>query len=356
MNLTAHRELWERLRNAGLVQGDVPSGMSSPWHVRAMLGIAGWIGAIFIISYLSFAFSMTKQNEIILAIICCITSYVILRLAPKNDFSSQFGLAIGLVGQYLFGSAILRYFHAEASLGWLIFFFFEAALTIIMPNFIHRIFTTVATVGALFLSLSQSGLNVFVLPLTAAGCAVVWRGEIRLAAQARFWQPVGYGLAIGVLLIAAMTLSSSSHDLFLFNKRFGDNWLKMHGAEIGTALISVVFLALTVTLLRSLDIKISGKKGITALICAAVVMAASFPAHGLAPASLILILGFAGGNRILFGLGIVALGSFLSYYYYQLNDTLLIKSFILGQTGILLLVARWALRRLFTPSEAKEYA
>jgi uncharacterized membrane protein len=57
------------------------------------------------------------------------------------------------------------------------------------------------------------------------------------------------------------------------------------------------------------------------------------------------VLGYANGNRVLAGLGILVLLGYLSYYYYSLETTLLIKSILLMAVGSLLLGVRLALHR-----------
>jgi uncharacterized membrane protein len=66
------------------------------------------------------------------------------------------------------------------------------------------------------------------------------------------------------------------------------------------------------------------------------------------------VIGFANGNRILAGLGILALLGYLSHYYYSLQLTLLEKSGVLASTGIALLAA-WLLVHRYWP-ESKEGA
>ena len=56
---------------------------------------------------------------------------------------------------------------------------------------------------------------------------------------------------------------------------------------------------------------------------------------------MIVVLGFANGNRVLTGLGITALLFYVSAYYYLLEETLLFKSGVLLATGIVLLATRW---------------
>lgn len=84
-----------------------------------------------------------------------------------------------------------------------------------------------------------------------------------------------------------------------------------------------------------------------ALASAAAVTVASFEAPGISIALMIVLLGFAHGNRVLAGLGVTALLGCVSAYYYLLETTLLVKSMTLGATGAVLLLAREALARWF---------
>uniref|UniRef100_C6E007 DUF4401 domain-containing protein n=1 Tax=Geobacter sp. (strain M21) TaxID=443144 RepID=C6E007_GEOSM len=357
MNQAARFELWERLRKARLVEGGVPSVHSSPWYIRTMLGVAGWIGACFILGFIGTGFAMVMRSAgaaSLAAILCCVGAYAIFRLPSKGDFAGQFGLALGLAGQALFAVAIFKELSDSVSLGFFMFFCVEAVLTLLMPNFMHRIFTTVAAVGALYFASAQAGLQGVVLSMTAAACALVWRGEMRLAARTELWQPVGYGLALGVLQVATV---SAVGERVVSRLRHGEaDWLQRHGNDIGTALVAVIFLAVTMEILKKLDVELTSREGIAIVSCMAVVMVVSFPTHGLIAAALILILGFAGGNRVLFGLGLLAVASFLSHYYYQMRETLLIKSMILAATGGLLLVARWGLLRLIPAKGGRQDA
>jgi uncharacterized membrane protein len=145
-------------------------------------------------------------------------------------------------------------------------------------------------------------------------------------------------------------------DLLHLVGREGDGWLQRYGVEIGTLLVAAVFLAVTVQILRELAIEPSSREGLAILGCAVLAVGVSFPAHGLAAALLLLILGFAGGNRVLFGLGLLAVASFLAHYYFQMRETLLYKSLILGATGLFLLGLRWGLGRLFPAREVRRHA
>jgi uncharacterized membrane protein len=68
-------------------------------------------------------------------------------------------------------------------------------------------------------------------------------------------------------------------------------------------------------------------------------------APGLGSALLILLLGFAAGNRILMAFGVLSLLGFVGHFYYSLHSTLLAKSGLLAATGLCLLTAHFFLRR-----------
>jgi uncharacterized membrane protein len=61
---------------------------------------------------------------------------------------------------------------------------------------------------------------------------------------------------------------------------------------------------------------------------------------------MIVVLGYANGNRVLAGLGIAGLLLYVSAYYYLLELTLLHKSAVLAATGLVLLTARWVVLEL----------
>ena len=90
--MTTKRELlWKRLREAQLVTGELPDAGEArvPWFVRLMLGIAGWIGALFLLGFVGAAFAFIFNNAwaaLVLGAGACAASIAIFRAAPKNDF------------------------------------------------------------------------------------------------------------------------------------------------------------------------------------------------------------------------------------------------------------------------------
>ena len=72
---------------------------------------------------------------------------------------------------------------------------------------------------------------------------------------------------------------------------------------------------------------------------------------GLLATSLIIIIATANSQRALLGLTIIALVSYIFWYYYQLDTSLLIKSLSMLIVGLTMLMVRWLLiKRYFANS------
>ena len=100
-------DLWARLSAEKLVEGERPEGHkpASPWYVRTMLGIAGWIAAVFLLMFVGAAFAFIMQE----AVYAVLARRGLLRRRltlcsgafDGNDFAEQFALVVSLVGQVL---------------------------------------------------------------------------------------------------------------------------------------------------------------------------------------------------------------------------------------------------------------
>lgn len=75
----------------------------------------------------------------------------------------------------------------------------------------------------------------------------------------------------------------------------------------------------------------------------------SIYAAGLLATCLIIVIAMANSQRLLLGLGVLALVGYIFWYYYQLDTSLLVKSGSMLIIGIVVLLMRWLLvRRYFT--------
>jgi hypothetical protein len=347
--------LWATLVDRGLAAGELParSEQRSPWYVRVMLGIAGWIGAVFLFAFVGTLFVFALQSafaSIAIGALTCAGAALIFRSSPKGDFAAQFGLAVSLAGQALIVYGLAKWFDQKLWPIALVMTAVQAALFALVPNFIHRVWVAWTGLFAAALALGDLRLHYLMPALVTAAFAWVWIREFDFGTKGATMRAGGYGLALASMQLVVMHGGSLSRWFF---EPGGPPLGGQIAIWLGDALSAAVLLFAVVLLLRRERVALASPPGRAALIGAALLGIASFKAPGIGPAATILVVGFANGNRVLAGLGVLALLGYLSHYYYSLEATLLEKSIILACTGLALLVARLALNRWW-PLQAKE--
>lgn len=349
--------LWDRLSAEGLVEGEMPEAgrQASPWYVRAMLGVAGWIGALFLLGFVGAAFSLLVEEpsvSIFIGAAFCAGAFALFRIFDGNDFAEQFGLAVSLAGQMLMIGGLSGVLGTSDGVPlYLAIALMEAGLAFLVPNFLHRLLATCGAAIAGALAINEAALHGLSAPILCAGLALVWLEPKVWASRARLWRPVGYGLVLAVLLVETFRLFG---ERLLFDSVDASRWIAIHGPLIGRALTAAVLLWVAVALIRREGVPPASPIGLTAGAAALVLGLVSLTAPGLASALLILLLGFAAGNRLLIAFGILSLLGFVSHFYYSLHATLLEKSGILAVTGLCLLAVWFVLRRVSPSSGAAE--
>jgi uncharacterized membrane protein len=349
--------LWARLREAGLAQGDAPapSAARAPWFVRVMLGIAGWIGALFLLGFVGVGFAFVMRNaavSIAVGALVCAGAALLFRARAQGDFMNQFGLAVSLAGQALMGMGLLRLFGYSSTAAALAIALQQALLFALVPNFVHRVWTSWTAAFAVVYVLGKLGLHSFAPAAVTLGFLWPWLAEFDHPRRGELLRAAGYGLALAAVQTVAM------HGPLLLD------WMHGHGAPgrfsgelwwwLGNVASGLVLVWAVLRLLKREGVGLGEAHGSLALAGAGVLALISLKAPGVGPAVAILVTGFANGNRVLAGLGIVALLGTLSHYYYALHATLLEKSALLAGAGLALLAARYALQRLWPgDTEAK---
>ena len=339
--------LWARLRDGGLVEDDMPEAGDArvPWFVRVMLGIAGWIGALFLLGFVGAGFAFVLKSSgaaFVVGAGACAVAVAIFRAAPKSDFVAQFGLAVSFAGQALLVFAAVQWFE-RSTIGIALFVTLQQALLfILVPNFVHRLWASWSGALAATYVMLDAGMFAFTPAVTTAAFVWVALYEFKLARHGTLVRAGVYGLALAAVqtavlhgdLVAALILGHGHHGISL-----GES-----GVWLGRLASLAVLLWAVVTLLRREGLSLSSGQGRVGLAGALILGIASIKAPGVGPAAAILIVGYANADRVLAGLGIFALLGYLSHYYYSLQATLLEKSGLLAATGIALLVARLAMR------------
>jgi hypothetical protein len=278
---------------------------------------------------------------------CCAGAWFLFRSFEDNDFAEQFGLAVSLAGQVLIVIGLGQYLRVEDPPLYFAVAAALAALAVIVPNGLHRVLTSAGAAVALALGIGQLSLHGLGAPLLSLGVAWIWLEPRRWAVGGRIWRPVGYGLVLALLLIETFRLFGAWQAFGMGRQDL--SWFALYSPLLGRGLTAAALVGVALVLARR-----EGAEGAASgfAVGAALVLALlSLAAPGLASALLILLLGFAAGNRILGALGILSLLGFVAHFYYSLHATLLEKSGILAVTGLCLLAASFILSRRF-PSPA----
>ncbi len=353
MSAADSQALWARLKAAGVVTGDAPASGTAPapWFVRVMLGVAGWIGALFLLFFVGLGLKFLVDSAVgafLTGVIACVAAGMLFHAARGNDFATQFGLAVSLAGQALVMYALFdgRANLGQVSLGMCVF---EAILFFAISNAVHRVWSAWACAYALMTALGNWHIGALAPGLLALACAAIWLSEFH-AKHGALLRAGGYGIALA-LTFAVITAAVSAGTLRGFASRTFDrelseySWMVWIGAGLGS-------IALLWTVWRLLARESARSPAF--LVAAGILALANLKAPGLAPAALILLLGYGNGNRVLFGLGVAGLLGYLSFYYYSLDATLLDKSVLMAATGAALLAARALLQRLWPAAQAQE--
>jgi len=347
MNREAREMLWSQLGDAGLVNGELPAQthVAQAWYIRAMLMAAGWLGALFLFSFVGALFAIVMQNGVAAllfgaGILAC--ARWLMKWPEGGDFAEQFALAAALAGQALCIFGLFDVMPGGGVVRLLLIAAFEVMLIVWMPSYLHRVFCTLAAVVALSIALHDLHGATASTAIVATAFAAVWMHEESwVGVRGTLWEPVGVGLAVALALWDVPQLLVGGLG----------SWTNAWAAQgllwqVGKVAQWVIALVLCAKLLRRAGLMSDSATFRIVMVCAAMLGALAWFAPGLVPALMVLAVGFSSGHRFLFGLGLLALAGFLSGYYYTLQETLLFKSVVLAVTGGVLLAARALSRKL----------
>lgn len=337
--------IWATLQEAGLVQGAAPTTekLESPWYVKVLLAFSGWFASLFLLGFLGVGFEAILRSSIASAItgsLMIAGAYLILRM-PKNEFFEHVALAVSLAGQALIAFSLFD--DLSDKLAWLVIALVQVVLAVVMPNFVHRVFSSFIATFSFSMFLYAYGAPYIFSSIVMFIAAWLWLHEFQYLKHTRKIHAIGYGTVLGLIQLKGVALFSFNPIGWQMGKTNNELWVQPWMAEV---LAGAVMLYVVWELLQRLGHHLPEPLAITALVCTVILSAVSIEAPGITVGMMILLLGFAGSNRILMGLGVVSLLFYISSYYYLLDATLLIKAQTLLATGVVLLLVRWVMLKL----------
>jgi uncharacterized membrane protein len=337
--------IWAALQQAGLVQGDAPmtEKLESPWFVKVLLAFSGWFASLFLLGFVGVGFEEILRNGVasfVTGSLMITGAYAILRI-PKNEFFEHMGLAISLAGQALIVLSLFDDLNDKGS--WFVVALIQVFLAIVMPNFVHRVFSAFIATFSFSMFLSASGVPYIFSSIVMFIAAWLWLHEFQYPKHVRKIQAIGYGAVLGLIQLKGVALFSFNPVGWRMTNTNTEVWAQPWMAEVlaGAVMIYVVW-----QLLQRLGHHLYEPLAIAALVGTVTVTILSIEAPGISVGIMILLLGFAASNRVLLGLGIVSLLFYISSYYYLLDASLLAKAQTLFITGIALLLVRWVMLKL----------
>jgi Domain of unknown function (DUF4401) len=355
MNTQQRETLWQQLQQQGRVSGAMPqeSNPAPPWFVRLMLGVAAWIGALFLFGFVGLAFQEVLTNpagSALLGVSAIGVAVYLFRLKSNNDFALQLGLALCLAGQGLLIVALDKYLRDAAGtfvhyrpLLSAFIFLLELGL-LIVPNFIHRLFSTCVAMLALGWGCAQLGWYFIVPPLLSCGLIAYYWHELPYVRRAGWVRPIGYGILFAMLILPYMITN-------LYINQGHSDVILLNAARINTSLLLLQIGWVIWQQMRQQHITPNSRAAWAVGLAALLLAVLAYWVPGLATGVLIVLLGFGSGNRVLQALGWCVLAWYVGRYYYSLETTLLTKSMVMALSGLVLLAARQGLQLAFPYKE-----
>lgn len=325
--------LWQQLQQAGLVAGELPRSSQPHWSSRLLLGLVGWVAALFLIFFLFMAFNK-PDHALLLGAVLLAGAYALNR-SQRGDLWDQFVLALALAGDGWLLYGLLDRLDIKLALPWFGLCLLSLAIAVLFEHWLLRLFHSGAAALLLTLALACLGLQLLALPLVMAAITFCWLRADRDPERHPLYHAISMGLALSLLVLGRM-----HHPLWDGGGSMLDElglsrlplWLN---PLLCAALLLAVMVKLRLPLLWGIPL---------------VIMSAIIP--GMGAGALVLILGFYGGSLGLMSLSALLLGGFGALYYYDLGLTLMTKSWLLLGSGALLLGARQLLGHYGARSES----
>ena len=342
--MTDSATLWQQLQLAGLVTGELPATQAEQqpaFFLRMLLGVSGWLSAIFFTAFISAAFisvASTASTIWMIGVILCALSIGISRITHLPILAGQFVFACSLAGQ-----AQIIFGVIESTDNYQLVAAVLLALEILMFFLIgirsqRSVAIFIACGAALWLLGQQTWI--YALPALSAAAGWLWLNRLRWYKHASYLQPASTGLTLALWLTIVLVLLINSTELSWLNINQATWQARLWVAAVLTSLVCLVLawqlIQQNVQHIQLRYIAIGGSLGLALL---------NLKMLGLAPLCLLLCIGIAQAHTRLIWLNLCCLVGYLMLYYYSLNNSLLYKSILLCISGAVLLVLYGVLSR-----------
>ncbi|MGN5192258.1 DUF4401 domain-containing protein [Aeromonas veronii] len=168
--------LWQALQQANLVEGEMPRNNQPHWSSRFLLGLVGWIAALFLLFFLFLTFEqLTREanSALLLGAVLLAGAYALNR-SQSGDLWDQFVLALTLAADAWLLYGLLDQLDLHHALLWFGLCLLSLAIAVLFDHWLVRLFHSVAAALLLTLGLACLGLQLLALPLVMAAITFCW--------------------------------------------------------------------------------------------------------------------------------------------------------------------------------------
>ncbi|MCH9672489.1 MAG: DUF4401 domain-containing protein [Gammaproteobacteria bacterium] len=347
--------LWERLLDAGLVDGAEPQleAPRPPWYVSLLLALSGWVAALFLFGFFGFAALTLLQTPMLSLIVGAgiIGAAMAIFRGNGNDFVQHLGLCASLTGQGLLIWGVFSLTEPNFSATWVFVLMLSVGLAVSMPHALHRTFSAFSAGCALAMTLTHFGAPYIHNAIILAAAAWCWLNEYRFPRWIGAMSAIGYGLVLALVALIVIGLYGYDREVA---RLVGTDFAPWAAPWHGELLMGLTTLSVVAVLMRRAGRSVLEPIGIAALAGAVVFVIVSLEVPGITAGFVVMVLGFASQNRVLVGLGLACLLFFCGNYYYFLAETLLYKAGVLLCVSAVLLLGCWVHRRFVRPAYVLE--
>ena len=229
-----------------------------------------------------------------------------------------------------------------------LFLLFQLVMTVIMPNFMYRLLSSTAALGCavyllMYYELSEINLGLLAFIMVIANLqrtAILQRLPATWRASAMdISHALTYASALLLILFSVYIVNAE------YNRDFVSNVL-IYNYTLSQGLLILASLYGAYLILKRYNVALLSKPSLIIMCVIVILGSISVYAAGLLATSLIIVIAVANSQRVLLVLGILAMVSYIFWYYYQIDTSLLIKSVSMLIIGSTILLMRFLIVRV----------
>lgn len=334
----------------------------SPWYIQVFLGGSGILASLFFVGFLTlllFQASIFENTslQLVIGIVLSVIGWVLFQQKALNrsPFWQSVAFAISAAGQLYVVFAIFSSEFGSPLNTWLLLGL-QVLMTLIMPSFVYRLCSSVVALGCVAYLLGTHQLPELILGTLALIMTVAnLQRNTLLQRLPNAWRTSVIDISHAVTYASASWLIVFS--VYIVNAEYSRDFISnmfVYNYSIAQGLLIAASLYATYLLLKRYNYALFSKPSLITMSIVVLLSVLSVYAAGLLAISLIIISAMANSQRVLLGIGVFALISYIFWYYYQLDTSLLLKSVSMLLIGISILLLRWWLLKYINSSDIND--